>query len=962
MPARRKPISTRQKKADIQLKRAIKRGDVPPPDPKTKARKPKLRRGPTGNLIGSGTDPANATIVQAARRLQSAFITLSPQFLADTQHLASILPLRRPIPDEIAIFPDIYDDPSNQGAPKLSCPRRPKWRFDMTKKEVEHNEEGLFKKWLEEMDRLVLAWQSKEISKSDEEPQEQDSAGSTEVRAMPRSPTYFERNLEVWRQLWRVTEISQILLVLLDSRCPLLHFPPSLATYLADRKVILVLTKVDISGPERAAAWIKYFHQQYPHLRVVQVESYAPKEQEVGHQGRTQYEPHLPQSFRERLVAAIREVHAGMLIPPEKIKNNPNWLEKWKPSVKKDIDWEGVLNAGGSKVGLPVGGAALPRAHGANDEETAETEDHKEPEFLTVGLIGQPNVGKSSLLNALFGTSKVRASKTPGKTKHFQTLFWAPDVRLVDCPGLVMPNYVPMEMQVLSGILPISRVSAIPSCIHYASERIPIERAYKLAHLSSFTTPAADKRTWRDGMKPDSAREKKQIVWTAMDILTSYANLKKWVTAKAGRADIHRAGNAILRALAEGRVGWAFWPPGTDTKMISASEEPGAGLWIPRASVVDDDMEEVASDDDDEEEAKEDSDPPDSQEEMEEEESSDDDQDEGTSSDMRGVRKGVSPKHKSIPVDKLDDGTLLTSLRIRPLTDFFNLTFGEPSSVHGLEIRPVVNCCRLSDPAEIENICKIVRMFARSASILLLLVIPPIYAQTVYLAGDSTMARGGGGSGTDGWGQYLGQYLTIPVVNNAVAGRSSRSYTEEGRFATLANTAKSGDYVVIEFGHNDGTANPDNGRQVAFGDGYDTTATVTAANGTQIVIHTFPSYIQNAVNLFKAKGAIPIVSSQTPSNIWSSGAIAAPPRFVGYAQTAASRTSVTYVNHYAYVAQAYNKLGQTATTAFYPVDHTHTSPAGANVVAQAFVRGLLCGSSSLKSKVNSAGQAVPSKP
>lgn len=250
-------------------------------------------------------------------------------------------------------------------------------------------------------------------------------------------------------------------------------------------------------------------------------------------------------------------------------------------------------------------------------------------------------------------------------------------------------------------------------------------------------------------------------------------------------------------------------------------------------------------------------------------------------------------------------------------------------------------------------------MFARLSAILLILIIPVSHAQTVYLAGDSTMARNGGGSGSDGWGQYLGQYLTIPVVNNAIAGRSSRSYTDEGRFTTLMNTVKSGDYVVIEFGHNDGTATPDNGRQVAVGDGYDTTATVTAADGTKILIHTFPYYIQNAVNSFKAKGAIPIVSSQTPSNIWSSGVIAAGPRFVGYAQTAASRTSVTYLNHYAYVAQAYNKLGETATTAFFPVDHTHTSPAGANVVAQAFVRGLLCGSNSLKSKVNSAGQAVP---
>lgn len=133
-------------------------------------------------------------------------------------------------------------------------------------------------------------------------------------------------------------------------------------------------------------------------------------------------------------------------------------------------------------------------------------------------------------------------------------------------------------------------------------------------------------------------------------------------------------------------------------------------------------------------------------------------------------------------------------------------------------------------------------------------------------------------------------------------------------------------------------------------------------SGTKILVHTFPYYIQNAVNSLKAKGAIPIVSSQTPSNDWSGAAIVAGPRFVGYAQTAASRTGVTYVNHYGYVANSFNKLGQSTTSTFFPVDHTHFTPAGANVVAQSFVRGLLCGTNSLKSKVNSAGQGVPSKP
>lgn len=182
---------------------------------------------------------------------------------------------------------------------------------------------------------------------------------------------------------WRVTEISQIILVLLDSRCPLLHYPPSLSTYLSDRKVILVLTKVDISGPARADAWTDYFRSKYPGLRVVQVESYVEKETGIGHQGRKQFEPYLPKTFREKLVDAIREEHSEMLQPPDKVKANPAWLKSWKAPVKRNIDWEAVLNAGGGKVGSVVGGAVAPRP-----KDTEQAEHEEEPEFLTIGLIG----------------------------------------------------------------------------------------------------------------------------------------------------------------------------------------------------------------------------------------------------------------------------------------------------------------------------------------------------------------------------------------------------------------------------------------------------------------------------------------------------------------------------------------------------------------------------------------------
>ncbi|KAJ3892855.1 P-loop containing nucleoside triphosphate hydrolase protein [Lentinula edodes] len=546
---RRQPTSTRQKKEERQLKRAVKRGEVSPSPPKGRKKPTKRSR------VLHSNAPASAS-VESSRKLQSSFIKSSRQFLENTKTLASTIPLPRPIPPTAAILPQIYEQSSEFEA--LTCPRRPKWRYDMSKKEVESNEEGLFKKWLQETDSALERWRLGNKRSDDH----LDDAKNDREPAIVRSSSSFERNLEVWRQLWRVTEISQIILVLVDSRCPLLHFPPSLARYLSNHKVILVLTKVDITGPVRANAWIDYLRNSFPDLRVVQVQAYGTKEEGFYHQGRSKYESRIPQIFKEQLLDAIRDLHAEILQPPKKIMENPDRLKSWKPPVKQEIDWNAALNH-----------------HAQRTMVITDTSDPEEGSFLTIGLLGSPNVGKSSLLNALFGESKVRASKTPGKTKHFQTLLWTSEIRLVDCPGLVMPNYVSMEMQVLSGVLPISRVSAIPACVHYAAQLLPLEDIFNLPHPRSEEHPIADKRTWRENMK---RVENLSMYWTAMDILVAFANKKSWVTAKAGRPDFSRAGNAILRALAEGQVSWGFWPPGTPLFSIEPEDRDGSGhgVWI----------------------------------------------------------------------------------------------------------------------------------------------------------------------------------------------------------------------------------------------------------------------------------------------------------------------------------------------------------------------------------------------
>lgn len=93
---------------------------------------------------------------------------------------------------------------------------------------------------------------------------------------------------------------------------------------------------------------------------------------------------------------------------------------------------------------------------------------------VTIGLVGYPNVGKSSTINALMTVKKVSVSATPGKTKHFQTLYLDDDLLLCDCPGLVMPSFVYTKGEmIINGILPVDQMRDHVPPINLISSLIP---------------------------------------------------------------------------------------------------------------------------------------------------------------------------------------------------------------------------------------------------------------------------------------------------------------------------------------------------------------------------------------------------------------------------------------------------------------------------------------------------------
>lgn len=135
--------------------------------------------------------------------------------------------------------------------------------------------------------------------------------------------------------------------------------------------------------------------------------------------------------------------------------------------------------------------------------ESIQIKTPHEAGLTTVGLVGYPNVGKSSTINAIFGRKKVSVSATPGHTKRFQTLMVTDKLTFCDCPGLVMPSVVHSKGHLMvSGILPIDTIRDYIAPINIVAEQFPRET---LELLYGIQLPPV--RDGEDRDRPPTARE-----------------------------------------------------------------------------------------------------------------------------------------------------------------------------------------------------------------------------------------------------------------------------------------------------------------------------------------------------------------------------------------------------------------------------------------------------------------------
>ena len=215
---------------------------------------------------------------------------------------------------------------------------------------------------------------------------------------------------------------------------------------------------------------------------------------------------------------------------------------------------------------------------------------------------------------------------------------------------------------------------------------------------------------------------------------------------------------------------------------------------------------------------------------------------------------------------------------------------------------------------------------------------------TLWIVGDSTLNSN---APLRGWGQELAQFFDltkINVVNRAIGGRSSRTFQNEGRWEKVLAEMRKGDFVLIQFGHNDVGKYDDPAakeRPSLHGEGEETVE-VTKLNGTKETLHTFGWYMRKYGNDARAKGATAIFCSMVPHKDWQNGKIVRKESetFVRWTANAAKATGAAFIDLNEIVALEFERLGVEKVAPLFGDARTHSTPAGARLNAELVIAGI----------------------
>ncbi|MBL0301193.1 MAG: rhamnogalacturonan acetylesterase [Cytophagaceae bacterium] len=221
----------------------------------------------------------------------------------------------------------------------------------------------------------------------------------------------------------------------------------------------------------------------------------------------------------------------------------------------------------------------------------------------------------------------------------------------------------------------------------------------------------------------------------------------------------------------------------------------------------------------------------------------------------------------------------------------------------------------------------------------------------LFLIGDSTVKTGQGKGENDmwGWGSKLGAYFDatkINIENHAIGGRSSRTFLTDGRWEPILVKMKKGDFLMIQFGHNDDWAINDTirARGTIKGIGKDSVEIDNLITKKHEVVHSFGWYLRKYIVEARAKGVEVFVCSPVPFCRFENGKVQRKAEsFPFWARQVSEQTQAHFIDLHEITAKHYDKLGpeEVKKQYFTPKDNVHTNALGAEINAQSVVKGLI---------------------
>jgi large subunit GTPase 1 len=417
----------------------------------------------------------------------------------------------------------------------LSVPRRPAWTHEMGAVEVDENERRGFLEW-----RRALA------------AVEEDSRCSL---------TPFEKNLEIWRQLWRVCERSDVVVQVVDARDPLFYRCEDLEAYVKElnpgKATMLLLNKADLLSKELRRAWAEYFNAKgisflfwsakaaYEEIEAEQIAAKAAQTAKELEETNRRLTLHAGDEIDDDAMELAAELSAKAEAAREAADAHAETLHQMQFDSADAADPAHIWSRAELLDILQKRAEAAVEAMGSTRVKRKGPQANR----VVVGMVGYPNVGKSSTVNAIVASKKTGVSATPGKTKHFQTLELGDDLLLADCPGLVFPTFSTSKAHlVCNGVIPVDRLTDVTKPIEIIAERIPRST---IEHVYNLTLPLP-------ALHEDQGRNA-----TAREFLRAYCAARGY-TVQGNRPDEVRAGRAVLKDYISGKLLYCVAPDGYD--------------------------------------------------------------------------------------------------------------------------------------------------------------------------------------------------------------------------------------------------------------------------------------------------------------------------------------------------------------------------------------------------------------